>query len=309
MYDCLIIGAGPAGISAAIYIHRFGYKPVIIGAEYGGACVKTHVIENYPGYPSISGWDLMEQFEKHYQSFGIEYKMEYITNIESTMQDGKPFFVVTTDMGEKIEGKTILFATGTKYRKLNAKGENIYHGKGVSYCATCDGAFYRDKKVIIVGGSDSAAKEALFLTKFASKVYIVYRREKLRCEDINSKRIDNEPKIEIIPNTNIVEFLGDEHHLTKVRYQSGEEFEIDGVFIEIGADANSELSTPLGVKMNDKNEIIVDTGARTNIRGVFAAGDVTNIREKQVINAAAQGVSASFSIREYLDEFVDSCEL
>jgi thioredoxin reductase (NADPH) len=309
MYDCLIIGAGPAGISAAIYIHRFGYKPIIIGAEYGGACVRTHLIENYPGYPSISGWDLMQKFEEHYQSFGIELKMENIVKIEKKEENGHLSFIAITDMGEKFEGKTVLITTGTKYRKLNIPGEAEFHGRGLSYCATCDGAFYRDKKVIVVGGSDSAAKEALFLTKFAAKVFIVYRKEKLRCEHINRKRIEKEPKIQIIPNTVITELIGDDNGIKKVRFNTGELFDIDGVFVEIGADPNSELVVPLGVSLNDKKEIIVDEGARTNVKGIYAAGDVTQIREKQVISAAAHGVCASFSIREYLDEFVDSCTL
>lgn len=309
MFDCLIIGAGPAGISAAIYVHRFGYKPVIIGTEYGGAIVRTHSIENYPGFPSVSGWDLMQKFEEHYQSFGIEYKMENVTQIEKKETDGKLSFVVKTDMGEEIEGKSLLIATGTLHRKLNVPGEAEFHGKGVSYCATCDGPFYRDKEIIVVGGSDSAAKEALFLTKFAKKVYIVYRREKLRCEHINRLRIEAENKIEIIPNTNITEILGDENSVKQVKFDNGKLFNIDGVFVEIGADANSGLVEHLGVKLSENKEIIVDTGAKTNVPGIFAAGDVTTIREKQVINAAAQGVSAAFSIRDYLDGFVDSCEL
>ena len=149
----------------------------------------------------------------------------------------------------------------------------------------------------------------MFLTKFAKKVYIVYRREKLRCEHINRLRIEAENKIEIIPNTNITEILGDENSVKQVKFDNGKLFNIDGVFVEIGADANSGLVEHLGVKLSENKEIIVDTGAKTNVPGIFAAGDVTTIREKQVINAAAQGVSAAFSIRDYLNGFVDSCEL
>lgn len=296
-YHTVIIGGGPAAVSAAIYTHRFDLKTLIIGQEYGGAISKTYLIENYPGFFDVSGFELMEAFQKHYEHFNIPYVYETVTKIEKSPEGN---FIVTVSGGETYQACTVILATGGKYRKLGIPGEDDFHGRGVSYCATCDGFFFRDKIVIVVGGSDSAAVEALFLSKFAKKVYIVYRRAKIRAEPINAKRCEEEEKIEIIPNTTIKRIIGKDK-VESVEFHDGTIFPTDAVFVEIGQIPQSDLVKDLGVKLNDHDEVIVDRFAQTNVPGLFAAGDVTDIREKQVITAAGQAVSAAYSVRDYLE--------
>ncbi|WP_457559463.1 NAD(P)/FAD-dependent oxidoreductase [Candidatus Harpocratesius sp.] len=296
-YHVIIIGGGPAAVSAAIYTHRFDFKTLIIGQEYGGAISRTYLIENYPGFFDVSGFDLMDAFQKHYEHFNIPYIFETVTKIEKEAE-GK--FVVTASGGEKYESCAVIVATGGKYRKLNIPGEEEFHGRGVSYCATCDGPFFRDKTIIVVGGSDSAAVEALFLSKFGKKVYIVYRRDKIRSEPINTQRVNENEKIEIITNTTLKRIIGKDK-VEAVEFHDGTIFPTDAVFIEIGEIPQSDLVKDLGVNLNEKGEILVDKFAQTNVPGIFAAGDVTDIREKQVITAAAQAVSAAYSVRDYIE--------
>jgi thioredoxin reductase (NADPH) len=269
----------------------------MIGAEYGGAIARTYLIENYPGFFNVSGFELMDAFQKHYEHFNIPFVYETVVKVEKDPELG---FTTTTSDGTQYHSCAVLIATGTKYRKLNVPGEDEFLGRGVSYCATCDGPFFREKHVIVVGGSDSAAVEALYLAKLASKVSIVYRREKIRAEPINIHRCENDPKIEIIPNTTITRVFGDQI-VSGVEFNDGTEFPVDGVFIEIGSDPNTEMIKDLGVNLNEKGEIIVDEFASTNISGLFAAGDVTQIREKQLVCAAGQAVTASYSIRDYME--------
>lgn len=297
-FNVVIIGGGPAAVSAAIYCHRFNLNVVMIGQEYGGAIAKTYLVENYPGFFDVSGYELMEAFEKHYQFFKIPYIYETVMDIKKDPDHG--YRVVLSD-GTEYHGCAVIIASGTVYRKLNIPGEDELHGRGVSYCATCDGPFFRDKNIAVVGGSDSAAVEALFLSRFGKKVDIVYRRAKIRAEPINIKRCDSDPKIEVIANTTIRKINGKDR-VESVEFNDGTTHQYDAVFIEIGSIPNSQMTKTLGVALNDKGEIIVDKFAQTNVSGIFAAGDVTDIREKQVITACGQAVSASYSVREYLEE-------
>jgi thioredoxin reductase (NADPH) len=296
-FHVLIVGGGPAAVSAAIYCHRFDLKTIMIGQEYGGAIARTYLLENYPGFPEISGYDLMEEFQKHYEHFKIPFEYETITAIEK-MESG--IFTVTDSGGTQYQADCVIVTTGTRHRKLDIPGEDDFHGRGESYCGTCDGPFFRDKKIIVVGGSDSAAVEALFLSRFGKKVSIVYRREKIRSEPINTARVEANEKIEIINNTKIVKINGTQN-VESVEFDDGTIFPVDGVFIEIGAIPQSDIVKDLGVILNKKGEIVVDKFAQTNIPGLFAAGDVTDIREKQMIIACGQAVTASHSVREYLE--------
>ena len=297
-FQVLIIGGGPAAVSAAIYCHRFDLKTIMIGQEYGGAIARTYLIENYPGFPEASGYDLMESFQKHYEHFNIPFIYETVSKIE---KDANDEFLVTVSGGEQYRACSVIITTGTKHRKMDVPGEDEFHGRGVSYCGTCDGPFFRDKNIIVVGGSDSAAVEALFLARFGKKVNIVYRREKLRSEPINTARCEENEKIEIINNTIITKINGTDK-VESVEFQDGSIFPTDAVFIEIGAIPQSNLAKELGATLNERNEIVVDKYAQTNIPGLFAAGDVTDIREKQVITACGQAVTASYSVRDYLNE-------
>ncbi|MHA1673446.1 MAG: NAD(P)/FAD-dependent oxidoreductase [Promethearchaeota archaeon] len=296
-YEVIVIGGGPAAVSAAIYTHRFALKTIMIGQEYGGAIGRTYLIENYPGFPAVSGYELMEAFQKHYEHFGIPFEYETVTGITKNENNT---YTVSVSGGATYQACAVIITTGGKYRTLDIPGESEFHGRGVSYCATCDGPFFRDKNIIVVGGSDSAAVEALFLSKFGKKVNIVYRKAKIRAEPINIVRVDKEEKIEIIANTTLKRIIGTEK-VESVEFHDGTIFPTDAVFIEIGQIPQSDVVKGLGVELNEKNEIIVDKHAVTNVPGIFAAGDVTDIREKQVLTAAGQAVIAAYSVRDYLE--------
>ena len=252
-------------------------------------------MENYPGFPSLSGLELAQNIVEHVKSAGAEIKAGTVTSIEKT-EEG---FTVKTAQ-ETFDTKTVILATGTHHRKLGVPGEEEFANKGVSYCATCDGPFFRDKTVGIVGGSDSAVKESLLLAKYAKKVYIIYRGENVRPEPINRERMKANDKIEVINNTNITEILGDET-INKVKFDTGKELELEGLFIEIGRIPQTELAEPLGASMNEKGEVKIDKMSRTNVEGFFAAGDVTDTDWKQAIVGVAEGVKAAYSAYQWME--------
>jgi thioredoxin reductase (NADPH) len=294
-YDLIIIGLGPAALGCAIYAARFDLDLLVVGREYGGLITTTHIVENYPGITSVSGTELMENFREHINSLNIPYITDEINEIT---REEDHFFIKS--FFQTFKGKTLCIATGSERRKLKIPGEEKYTGKGVSYCATCDGPFFKDKTVCVIGGSDSAAKEALFLANHAKKVYIIYRRDKIRAEPINTKRVLNNDKIEIIYNTNITEIIGQDNSVQGVIFDNGEEFEVDGVFIEIGSIPSSNIVKNIGVKLNQKNEILINRKSETNIPGVYAAGDVADAPFKQAITGVAEGVIAAYTAFDYL---------
>ncbi len=308
-YDVAIIGGGPAGLAAAIYAARFRLKAVVLAREPGGLLVNTHVIENWPGEKSLSGAELMGRMQDHAESLGAEIRMAEVADISmkpagkaagSSSRGGA--FVLKTDDGE-IEAASVLFATGTRHRKLGVPGEEEFHGRGVSYCAVCDAAFFRDKTVCVVGGSDSAAKEALLLAGFANKVYLIYRKERIRAEPINAERVAKEKKIEIIYNTNVTRVKGSrfvESVLLDKPYKGSEELKLDGVFVDIGYEPQSGLAKKLGVKLTPGGEIMAGPGGATSVPGVYAAGDVTSSGFRQAITAAAEGAAACNSIYNFI---------
>jgi thioredoxin reductase (NADPH) len=296
-YDVIIIGTGPAGISAAIYCQRFALKTLLVGESFGGAIARTNIIENYPGFKTGSGFDMMELWRGNLQNLEIEQVDDYISDIKR-LDNGT--YEVNLDFTGIITSKCVIYCLGNQERKLGAPGEDKFHGRGVSYCATCDAPFFKDKIIGVIGGSDSAAKEALHLANFGQKVYIIYRGEKIHPEPINMKRVEANKKIEIITKTNVVEILGVQR-VEGVKFDNGKVFKLDAVFIEIGSDPRSEMAVSIGVKVNDKKEIIVDEQMKTNLPGFFAAGDIVNRREKQVVVAASHGTIAAFSAREYVE--------
>jgi thioredoxin reductase (NADPH) len=294
VYDLIILGGGPAAIGCAIYAARFAMDIIIIGKTYGGLIATTHLVENYPAVTSTSGQGLMEMFREHMQSLNITYISDEITNIE---KEGDYF--VLYSFFQKFKTYTICIATGSERKKLGIPGEEKFAGRGVSYCATCDGPFFKEKKVCVIGGSDSAAKEALFLAQNCAKVYIIYRGEEIRAEPINKKRVYENKRIEIIYKTKVVEIKGDKN-VNSLIFDSGTEFEIDGVFIEIGSIPNSNLAKNLGVKLNEKGEIMINRKSETNIAGIYAAGDVADASFKQAITGVSEGVIAAYSAFDYL---------
>ena len=295
-YDLIVLGGGPTAIGCAIYAARFALDVLVIGKIFGGLIATTHLVENYPGVTSTSGQGLMEMFKEHMNSLSIPYITDEIRSIEQTSDH-----FVLHSFFQKFKAKSVVIATGSERKKLGIPGEEEFAGRGVSYCATCDGPFYKDKTVCVIGGSDSAAKEALFLSQNVKKVYIIYRGEEIRAEPINKKRVLKNQKIEIIYKTNVTEIKGD-NTVKSVIFDNGTEFEVDGVFIEVGSIPNSDLAKHIGIRTNEKDEIIINRVSETNISGVFAAGDVADAPFKQAITGVAEGVIAAYSAFDYIKE-------
>ncbi len=292
-YDVICIGGGPASLSAAIYAHRFTLKTLILAKEFGGLITKTHLVENYPGFPAVSGYDLMQNFKKHVEHFNIDLKEEEVTEAKS---QGEEFIIKTTN--GSYTTKTVIIATGSKPRQLGIPGEKEFNNRGVSFCATCDATFFKDKIVAVNGGGDSAALEALLLSKYASKVYIIYRGDEIKAEPINKKHVDENDKIEIIYNTNVTEVQGTktvEKLILDKEYNGSTTLAVDGLFVAIGHIPLSDLAKQLGCDIDERGYIKVDHNAKTNVPKVYAAGDVTNFGWKQVITAASEGVMGAYS--------------
>ncbi len=302
MYDIIIIGGGPAGLTASIYTSRAKLKTLILEKMIpGGQVTTTHLVENYPGFPEpINGFLLMSHFQKQAQNFGAEIvTSKEVTSIE---KEDKIFKIKTLD--NEYKAKAVLIATGAKYKTLGIPGEEKFKGRGVSYCATCDGAFFKDKEVAVIGGGNSALEEALFLTKFVKKVYLIHRRFQFRADKILQDRVKENEKIEPILNyvpvsvngKDEVESITIEERDTKER----KEIKVDGVFFFIGLSPNSEFLKDF-VKKDENGYIIVNENLETNVEGCFAAGDVIKKKVRQIATAVGDGATAGVNIREYLE--------
>lgn len=307
-YDLIILGAGGTGLAAAMYAARLGLKTLILGYSHGyelptgGVITTTHLVENYPGFTKITGPELAKKLEEHARSYKlVTIKSERAIEIKKI----KNSFHVKTDKSEYI-ARTILFATGTKWRKLDIPGSREFENKGVSYCVLCDGPLFKNKTVAVIGGSDTAAKDALLLSEYAKKVYMIYRGNKIHPEQINLERIKKNKKIEIISNTNLTEIKG-KQNVTSVMldksYKGSKELKLDSVFVTIGHIILSELAKPLGVKLNKSGEILINhMTSETNVPGIFAAGDVTDKPFKQLITGVADGCTAAYSAYEHINK-------
>ncbi len=301
--DVLIVGAGPAGLAAAIYAGRSQLDTLVIDQMMpGGQLLITEEIENYPGfYEGITGFELSEKFRQHAEKFGA--RIENGKPVESVDLDGDIFVVKAG--GEEFRGKTLIWAAGSTPRKLNVPGEAEFVGRGVSYCAVCDGAFFKDKTVAVVGGGDSALEEALYLTKFAKKVYLIHRRDKFRAVKIIQDRVKRNEKIEPVLNKVVVSINGKDfvESVTLKDTVTGEEsvLPVDGVFIFIGNEPNVVPVAHL-VDTTEQGFIITDEEMKTKTPGLFAAGDVRHKPLKQVVTAASDGAVAAMSATKYLEE-------
>ncbi|MFW9799419.1 MAG: NAD(P)/FAD-dependent oxidoreductase [Candidatus Thorarchaeota archaeon] len=309
MYDLVVIGSGVTGYGAAMYAARLDLSVVVIGDVDGGTITLTDDVANYPGFLQLTGKELADNLKEHALDYPVT--IETGTVVDVLPDDQGFFYVVTTN--KTYLGKTVLFATGMKERELEVPGHDELRNKGVSYCALCDAPLFKDKEVAVVGGSDSAAKEALLLAKYCPKVYMIYRKAKIRPEPINGRRIESEPKIEVITETNVTEILGDSR-VTGVKldkpFNGSDKLELDGVFIAIGGIPYSELAKKIGVETNEKGEIKIDRSSRTNVEGVFAAGDVADTEFKQAITGVSEGVHAAYQAYRYVNEreFVFTCK-
>ena len=305
MRDVIIIGSGPAGYTAGIYTARAGLKPLLIASsvEAGGELMKTTEVENFPGFPQgLMGPDLMANFQEQAERFGTEILLDDVIAVD-LKGDVK---VVKTAMGDTYEAKTVILATGAAYRELNLPREKELSGHGVSWCATCDGFFFREKTIAVVGGGDSAMEEANFLTRFASKVYLIHRRDSFKASKIMQERALNNPKIEVVWNSEVAELHG-EANLSAVTLRntvdgSTSELALDGLFIAIGNDPRVWL-VENQLELNDEKFIKVDgRSSRTSLPGVFAAGDVIDPTYRQAITAAGSGCVAALDAEHYLND-------
>ncbi len=300
MYDLVIVGGGVVGLGAAMYAGRLNMKAIMVGDNIGGTIMLTDVVENYPGFERLTGLKLAEKLRKHAENYDVGLVEDKVTDIG---KKGETFVVKT---GEKsYETKSVLIATGSKHRELGVPGEKEFEGRGVHSCALCDGYFYRNKVIAVVGGSDSAGKEALLLTQWGKKVYMIYRGEKIRPEPITLKRIESNKKIGIISKTNVKEIKGGKvvgSVILDKPYNGSNDLAVDAIFVEIGAIPLSQLAEKLGARLNGKKEIIIDRDSKTSVPGIFAAGDVVDTKFKQAITGVGEAVSAVYSAYRYVNE-------
>jgi len=300
--EIIIIGSGPAGLSAALYAARADLSPIVLtGMTLHGQASVTDTIENYPGFPEgIGGTELGQLFQTQAERFGAEVVMDQVTSVDLKK---RPFLVET--YGTQFEANAIIICTGADHRKLNIPGEKSFTGRGVSYCGTCDGWFFKDKEIVVVGGGDSALEEGLFLTRFAKSVTIIHRRDELRAGAILQKRAFGNPKIHFIWDTIVTEIIGNDKvnavKLENVKSKEGSIHKTEGVFIFIGHTPNSDLFAGQ-LPLDENGYLIVNNIMETSLPGVFAAGEVADPDFRQVITSAGMGAAAAIQATRYLDE-------
>ena len=295
IYDLVIVGAGAAGLTAGIYAARYNLDAVVVGPEVGGTANLASDIENWPGFKG-PGLELMQKFKEHLSSFKVPLFAE---NVKAIEKKGENFLVKTEK--QAYTGKTVILAMGTKRRKLEVPGEDEFAGKGVSYCATCDAFFFKDKVAAVVGGSDAAATAAQILSQHCNKVYVIYRGDYMRSEPARTKALEAQKNVEFLYKTNVTHILGDTA-VRKVKLDNGKELELDGLFIEVGGIPITALAKELGITLAKNERIVVDAGMATNVQGVFAAGDITTGSNEfnQIVTAAAEGSIAALSAFNYV---------
>jgi len=300
-YDVAIIGGGPAGLTAGLYAARAGLKSVLLEPGiFGGQIVNARLVENYPGFPEgISGTELGEFMRLQATKYGLETLTTEVTGVRT----GNAYEISTTE--GNIQTKSIIVTTGSEYRKLDVAGEERLSGRGVSYRATCDGFFFRDREVAVVGGGDTALTDALELTQHCRKVYIIHRRDQLRATKALQEKAFSQPKIELVWNTVVHEIVGDKMlrslRLRNVKSGESSNLEVDGIFVAVGLKPNSQIFSQL-VTLDEMGFIVTDELMRTSVPGIFAAGDIRHNSFRQVITAAGDGAAAASSAFKYLYE-------
>lgn len=300
MFDVIIIGAGPAGLSAAIYAKRAMLSALLIEKNYmgGGQIINTYEVDNYPGLPGINGFDLGQKMSDHADKFEVQRVSEDVLSLDVNGNIKK----VTTSEAT-YEAKAIIIATGNSPAKLNVKGEEELTGMGVSYCATCDGAFFKNKITAVVGGGDVALEDALFLARGCEKVYLIHRRDEFRAAAVLQDEVKNNPKIEILYDTVVTEIKGEDSvesiTIKNVKSLNEEDISVNGVFLAVGNNPNGEF-IPDEIDKTEKGYIIASEDCVTNVPGVFAAGDIRDKKLRQVVTAVADGANAVYSLQDYL---------
>lgn len=301
MLDTIIIGAGPAGITAGIYAARAELSHLVLESELmsGGQIINTSEVDNYPGLKGIGGFDLAMKFREHSDACGVKFQDGKVTKVEK-QENG---FRISLESGENLSARTVLFATGAKHRKLLIPGEAEFSGSGVSYCATCDGAFFRGKKVAVVGGGDVAVEDALFLARICEKVYLVHRRDEFRAAKTLVNRLRACENVEFVLKATPARITGN-NRVESLVVNTGEgerELSVSGVFVAVGMLPNTELLQGL-VSLNEAGYAIAGEDCRTDVPGIFAAGDLRTKHLRQVVTAAADGAAAIYEIEAFLNE-------
>jgi thioredoxin reductase (NADPH) len=299
--ETIILGSGPTGLAAALYTGRANLEPLVItGNEFGGQINTTSEVENYPGFTGSTGPELVEVMKEQAERFGTEIKMDYIEKVDLSQ---RPFKL--SSYSTDYYAKSLIIAVGASFRKLQIPGEGKLVGRGVSYCATCDGFFFREKRIVVVGGGDSALEEAIFLTKFASKVTIIHRRDELRAGPTLQARARKNEKIDFIWDTVVTKINGDDAvtglELKNVKTGETWTYETDGVFIAIGHIPNSALFEGQ-LEIDEQGYLITDKRLRTNVEGVWAAGEITDSIFRQAITSAGMGAAAAIEVERWLSE-------
>jgi thioredoxin reductase (NADPH) len=304
-YDCIVVGAGPAGLTAAIYLARFNVDTIVISKDVGGKMALAPLVDDYPGVPNVPGVRLAEQFENHVKKYGVP--MIIGEAVVSIMREGD-LWCVETEGGRRLCAYAVILAIGAEKRKLGVPGEDRLIGRGVSYCAVCDGMFFKDRIVAVVGGGDSALSSTLHLSTIAKKVYLIHRRETFRAMPHYIEKARKNPKIEIITNAVVTEIIGDKK-VSKIKIKNvatGEEkiLDVDGIFIEIGSEPPKQFLKSIGLELDENGYIAVNPDMSTNLPGIFACGDIAGgkykYRFEQIITAAAEGAIAAKSAYEYI---------
>jgi thioredoxin reductase (NADPH) len=312
IYDVIIIGGGPAGLTSGVYAKRAALNTVLIEKGVpGGQIVNSDEVENYLGFEHISGAELSMKFSQHAQSYGLEILSREVVEIIP----GADFHSIQLDNSDSLKTHAVILASGGNPRKLNIPGENEYYGKGVSYCAVCDGFFFRNKTVLVIGGGDTAAEEALYLAKIAKQVYIAHRRDALRAGVILQQRIFDECKIEMLWNTVPIAVKANDAgvyavDLKDVKTGEQRELPVDGAFIFIGFEPNNTL-VPAGIKMSAEGYVVTNEKCETSIPGIYVVGDLREKYARQIITAAADGCIAALAAAHYVEtkKSAESCEL
>jgi thioredoxin reductase (NADPH) len=305
-YEVIIIGGGPGGLTAGLYASRASLRTLLVeSGTVMSQITVTHLVENYPGVPDIGGFELVEKFKEQAKKFGLKTIFSSVMGLEKTEIDGMPGWRVKTDAGD-YEALSVVVATGANWRKIGIPGEAEFTGRGVSYCATCDGPFYRDREVVVIGGGDTAVQEALFLTNFASKVTIVHRRNRLRAAPILRERAASNPKIAFAWDAVVTEIGGSETvtHVTVANVKEPKETRdivADGVFVFVGLVPNTAFLTGQ-VKLDKEGYIVADRDMKTSESGIFACGDCIDKLLRQVVTACGDGATAAFSAQLYIEE-------
>lgn len=300
IYDVVIIGSGPSGISAAIYAERAKLKTITIEKQYmsGGQILNTYEVDNYPGLPGINGFDMGVKFKEHAQKLGAKFVTDEVLDLEIMESIKKVHCKKNTFLT-----RTIIIATGAQHRLLDVKGEQDLYGKGVSYCATCDGAFYKEKEVAVVGGGDVALEDAIFLSRLCKKVYLIHRRDEFRGAKILQEKVFSISNIEIIWDSIVTEIKGEKEvtaiNLKNLKSQEDREINLDGVFVAIGIIPNSHIFES-HLNLDDGNYIIAGEDCKTSVSGVFVAGDVRTKALRQIVTAVSDGANAITSVEKYL---------